>query len=113
MLVGQPLLALGLALYVLPRRLPSGPELAAFLVMYAVSNLGIGVGYHRLFTHKSFRAGRGVRAALAVAGSLAGQGPVIYWSALHRMHHANAERDGDPHSPHAGAAGPVRGFLHA
>ena len=69
------------------------------LAMYAISGHGITVGFHRLFTHKSFKPNRAVRVALAVAGSLAIQGPVIRWVADHRKHHKFSDRDGDPHSP--------------
>ena len=68
-------------------------------VMYAVSGHGITVGFHRYFTHGSFKAPRPVRIALAVAGSLAIEGPVIRWVADHRRHHAYSDKDGDPHSP--------------
>lgn len=69
------------------------------LVMYLVSGLGITVGFHRYFTHGSFKAKRPLRIALAVAGSLAIEGPVIRWVADHRRHHAFSDREGDPHSP--------------
>src|SRR3954471_6094746 len=68
-------------------------------VMYAISGHGITVGFHRYFTHGSFKARRPVRVALAVAGSLAIEGPVIRWVADHRRHHAFSDADGDPHSP--------------
>jgi stearoyl-CoA desaturase (delta-9 desaturase) len=68
-------------------------------VMYAVSGHGITVGFHRYFTHGSFKAPRPVRIALAVAGSLAIEGPVIRWVADHRRHHAYSDKEGDPHSP--------------
>ena len=68
-------------------------------VMYAVAGHGITVGFHRLFTHGSFKANRWLRIALAVAGSLAIEGPVIRWVADHRRHHAFSDRQGDPHSP--------------
>ncbi len=68
------------------------------LGFYLVSGLGITVGYHRYFTHGSFRANRPLRIALALAGSLAIEGPVIRWVADHRRHHAYSDRDGDPHS---------------
>ncbi|MDQ1748571.1 MAG: hypothetical protein QOD07_2834 [Frankiaceae bacterium] len=69
------------------------------VVMYAISGHGITVGFHRYFTHGSFKARRWVRVALAIAGSLAIEGPVIRWVADHRRHHAFSDRDGDPHSP--------------
>ncbi len=74
-------------------------DLALAVVMYAISGHGITVGFHRYFTHGSFRANRPLRVALAVAGSLAIEGPVIRWVADHRRHHAFSDREGDPHSP--------------
>ena len=77
----------------------SWTDVILFVVFYYLSGLGITVGYHRLFTHKSFRAVRPLRIALAVAGSMAAEGPLIRWVADHRRHHAFSDRDGDPHSP--------------
>jgi stearoyl-CoA desaturase (delta-9 desaturase) len=57
------------------------------------------VGFHRYFTHKSFKPVRAVKIALAVAGSMAIQGPVVRWVADHRKHHKFSDREGDPHSP--------------
>jgi stearoyl-CoA desaturase (delta-9 desaturase) len=69
------------------------------LVMYAISGHGITVGFHRYFTHGSFKAKRPLRIALAVAGTLAIQGSVIRWVTDHRKHHAFSDQEGDPHSP--------------
>lgn len=69
------------------------------LVWYVVSGLGITVGFHRYFTHGSFKAKRWLRVSLAVAGSLAVQGEIIQWVADHRRHHAFSDLEGDPHSP--------------
>jgi stearoyl-CoA desaturase (delta-9 desaturase) len=69
------------------------------VVMYAVTGHGITVGFHRHFTHGSFRANRGLKIALAIAGSMAIEGPVLRWVADHRRHHAFSDREGDPHSP--------------
>jgi stearoyl-CoA desaturase (delta-9 desaturase) len=69
------------------------------LIFYWVSGLGITVGYHRYFTHGSFKAKTGLRVALAVAGSLAIEGPVITWVSDHRRHHKYSDKEGDPHSP--------------
>ena len=74
-------------------------DVILFVVFYEVAGLGVTIGYHRLFTHGSFKANRGLRIALAVAGSMAIEGPVIRWVADHRRHHAFSDRDGDPHSP--------------
>jgi stearoyl-CoA desaturase (delta-9 desaturase) len=74
-------------------------DVALMVVFYFLSGLGVTVGYHRLFTHGSFKANRGLRIGLAIAGSLAIEGPVIRWVADHRRHHAFSDREGDPHSP--------------
>jgi stearoyl-CoA desaturase (delta-9 desaturase) len=76
-------------------------------VLYVLTGLGITVGYHRLFTHKSFECAGWVRAAFAIFGSMALQGPVLRWVADHRRHHALSDLEGDPHSPVTG------GFWHA
>jgi stearoyl-CoA desaturase (delta-9 desaturase) len=68
-------------------------------VFYWVSGLGITVGYHRYFTHSSFKAKTPLRVALAIAGSLAMEGPVVTWVADHRRHHKYSDKEGDPHSP--------------
>jgi len=83
---------------------------------YFVSGLGVTVGFHRLFTHGAFRANKPLRIVLAIAGSLAMEGPVIDWVADHRRHHAFADRDGDPHSPWRFGTSPAavaKGFWHA
>jgi stearoyl-CoA desaturase (delta-9 desaturase) len=74
-------------------------DIVIAVVMYAVAGHGITVGFHRHFTHGSFKARRGLKVALAVAGSLAIEGPVVRWVADHRRHHAFSDREGDPHSP--------------
>jgi stearoyl-CoA desaturase (Delta-9 desaturase) len=74
-------------------------DLVIATVMYLITGHGITVGYHRYFTHGSFRANRPLKIALAIAGSMAIEGPVIQWVADHRRHHAFSDRDGDPHSP--------------
>jgi stearoyl-CoA desaturase (delta-9 desaturase) len=68
-------------------------------VFYTISCLGVTVGYHRYFTHGSFKAKTGLRVALAIAGSLAMEGPVITWVSDHRRHHKYSDHEGDPHSP--------------
>jgi len=91
-------------------------DVGLFVVFYGISGLGITVSYHRYFTHGSFKAKRWLRIALAIAGSIAVQGPVIVWVADHRRHHAFSDRDGDPHSPWLYGTTPLavaKGFWHA
>ncbi|KJK55833.1 stearoyl-CoA 9-desaturase [Saccharothrix sp. ST-888] len=74
-------------------------DLAITTVMYFLTCHGVTVGYHRYFTHSSFKANRPLRIALAVAGSLAVEGPLVRWVADHRRHHRFSDKEGDPHSP--------------
>ncbi|MET0763795.1 MAG: acyl-CoA desaturase [Blastococcus sp.] len=83
---------------------------------YFLTLLGVTVGYHRHFTHGSFKGAKALRVGLAAVGSMAIQGPVIQWVADHRRHHAFADREGDPHSPWrygAGAKNLAKGMFHA
>jgi stearoyl-CoA desaturase (Delta-9 desaturase) len=69
------------------------------LVFYVISGMGISMGFHRHFTHSSFKAKKPLRVALAIAGSMAIEGPVLVWVADHRRHHKYSDKEGDPHSP--------------
>jgi stearoyl-CoA desaturase (delta-9 desaturase) len=75
-------------------------DLLLGVAFYAISGFGITVGYHRLFTHSSFRPRRCLKVALALMGSIALEGSVTSWVATHRRHHIYSDRAGDPHSPH-------------
>ncbi|GGW14292.1 stearoyl-CoA 9-desaturase [Streptomyces capoamus] len=97
--VAVPFLALVAAVPLAWRHGLSPADLVLAVAFYLVSGLGITVGFHRHFTHGSFKAVRPLRIALALAGSLAVQGPLITWVADHRKHHKYSDRDGDPHSP--------------
>jgi stearoyl-CoA desaturase (delta-9 desaturase) len=86
------------------------------VAFYAVSGHGLTAGFHRMFTHRSFKAARWVKITLAVAGSLGMEGSVISWVANHRRHHAYTDRKGDPHSPYEygnGMWNQIRGAMHA
>ncbi len=86
------------------------------VVFYFLTGLGVTVGFHRHFTHGSFKAKRPLRVTLAVIGSTAFQGGVIGWVADHRRHHAFSDKEGDPHSPWLFGTGPaamIRGFWHS
>lgn len=86
-----------------------------FAVMYLITALGVEAGLHRYFTHRSFEASGPVKVALAVAGSMAAQGPIVFWVANHRLHHAFADTDRDPHSPRPqgpGLRGRAKGLWH-
>jgi stearoyl-CoA desaturase (delta-9 desaturase) len=78
--------------------------------MYLATGLGITVGFHRLFTHKSFETSRVMQAVWAILGSMAMEGPVFRWVAQHREHHQHSDEDKDPHSPHLHGEG-FKGML--
>jgi stearoyl-CoA desaturase (delta-9 desaturase) len=92
-------------------------DIFVFLLLYVLTGFGVTVGFHRLLTHRAFNTTRSIRAVLAILGSAAIEGPVISWVADHRKHHAFADLEGDPHSPHVdhghGWRGALRGLLHA
>jgi stearoyl-CoA desaturase (delta-9 desaturase) len=92
-------------------------DLALLVGFYALTCLGVTVGYHRMLTHRAFETSPRMRTVLAAIGSMAVEGPVITWVADHRKHHAFTDEDGDPHSPHTGhgggALGAVKGLFHA
>jgi len=112
-----PFLALGAAGWLAWERILHWSDIVVFGVFYTLTALGITVGFHRHFTHRAFKARRGVRAVLAALGSAAIEGPVISWVADHRKHHAFSDQHGDPHSPHVdhgvGWRGALRGLAHA
>jgi stearoyl-CoA desaturase (delta-9 desaturase) len=91
---------------------PSRLDLAMCAGGATLSMIGVEVGYHRYFTHRSFVAHPALAWVLGVLGSTAFLGPVIWWASIHRRHHAYTDRDGDPHSPHWPFGG-ARGLWHA
>ncbi len=112
-----PFLGLGALVWQTWANLLHVSDVLVFAILYVATGLGVTVGFHRLFTHRSFATTRPVRALLAVLGSAAVEGPVIAWVADHRKHHAFSDQPGDPHSPHVdhggGLRGAMRGLLHA
>ena len=91
-------------------------DLMLLVVMYLASGLGITIGYHRLFTHRSFTTFRPVAVLLGVLGSMAVEGPLLRWVATHRCHHRHSDEKDDPHSPNhfgGGVFGVIAGWWHA
>lgn len=87
------------------------------IIGYLLTGQGITLGFHRLATHEAFKTHGLVKGIILAFGSAAAQGPVITWVDNHRRHHINADKSGDPHSPHAdfgeGWKETFKGFLHA
>ena len=101
-----PLLATVLATVLLWQRAVQVSDLVLLAVMYSLVALGVTVGFHRMLTHRSFRANAVVKFVLLVLGSMSLEGPALDWAAIHIKHHAHSDREGDPHSP-------LEGFFHA
>jgi len=112
-----PLIGFVAAVALLWDRMVGVRELTILFVGYVLAGIGITVGYHRLFTHRSFQTYRAVRYAFAIFGQLAVEGNVVSWVANHRKHHQFSDRSGDPHSPHAdygdGFVEGLKGLWHA
>ncbi|MEV4020027.1 acyl-CoA desaturase [Nonomuraea angiospora] len=111
-----PFIALGVAVFLAWGQGVVLTDLLLAAAFYAVTGLGVTVGFHRLLTHASFAARPWLRVSLAVAGSMSFQGNVIDWVAVHRRHHAFTDRPGDPHSPYrygSSLRGQLRGLAHA
>jgi stearoyl-CoA desaturase (Delta-9 desaturase) len=86
-------------------------DLLVFVLVYYLTGFGVTIGFHRLLTHRSFETSKAMRGVLAALGSMAVEGPVTAWVADHRKHHAFSDEEGDPHSPHVGHGGGLKGSL--
>lgn len=106
LVVVVPFLALGLAVQQLWDRAVNGRDLALLVGLYVPVSLGVTVGFHRMLTHRGFRAHPVVQFTLLVLGSMALEGAAVGWAANHQKHHARSDKAGDPHSP-------IEGFWHA
>jgi stearoyl-CoA desaturase (Delta-9 desaturase) len=94
----------------------SWTDLGLLLGMYLATALGITVGFHRLFVHRSFDTYTWVKVVFAALGSMAVQGSLFKWVAYHRRHHQHSDTPDDPHTPHhagGGVLGVIRGAWHA
>jgi stearoyl-CoA desaturase (delta-9 desaturase) len=111
-----PLAGLGAALWLAWGHGVGLTDILLMAGLYVATGLGVTVGFHRCFTHRSFTAAPLLRITLAIAGSMSFQGSVISWVATHRRHHAFTDRPGDPHSPYrygTSLRGLLRGLVHA
>ena len=74
----------------------------AVLLWWVAGSLGVGMGWHRLLTHRGYKTPRIVEYFLTLCGTLSLEGGPIYWVVTHRIHHAHTDAPGDPHSPRDG-----------
>jgi stearoyl-CoA desaturase (delta-9 desaturase) len=87
--------------------------ICAVAMWVLATNVGIGMSYHRLLTHRGYRVPRWLEYAMAVCGTLALEGGPIFWVALHRVHHQLSDHEGDPHTPHDGGWWSHAGWIMA
>jgi fatty-acid desaturase len=79
------------------------PAIITAIVLYWVAgSLGIGMGFHRLITHRAYKVPRLCEYFLVTCGMLAIEGGPIQWVTTHRIHHAHTDQTGDPHTPRDG-----------
>jgi stearoyl-CoA desaturase (delta-9 desaturase) len=87
-------------------------RLAVMLALYVLAiNVGIGMCYHRLLTHRGYQVPKWLEYAMAVCATLALEGGPIFWVATHRVHHQLSDQDGDPHTPREGGWWAHTGWL--
>ena len=73
--------------------------LYGYLFYYFAAMIGLSIGYHRYFTHRSFNTNKIIETIMLFFGMICGGRSLLTWAAVHRMHHANSDTDKDPHSP--------------
>ena len=69
------------------------------LATYAIRMFGVTAGYHRYFSHRSYKLGRAAQFLMAVLAQTSGQKGILWWAAQHRIHHRQSDTEKDIHSP--------------
>ena len=116
LLVALPLIAVVVAIVIFWSHGIGWLDLGLGIGMYLVTGIGLSVGFHRLFSHRSFVPARWLKVTLAIAGTMGVEGSLTSWVSQHRRHHAFTDRPGDPHSPAPagpGLADQLGGLWHA
>ncbi|MCX6589253.1 MAG: fatty acid desaturase [Acidobacteria bacterium] len=76
--------------------------IVAVVLYWITIGWGIGMGYHRLHTHRAYVVPKWLEHFFALCGTLTMEGGPIFWVATHRIHHQHSDLDGDPHTPRHG-----------
>jgi stearoyl-CoA desaturase (Delta-9 desaturase) len=114
--VGIPAIGFAIALYLMFTGRVTALDYALFAVFYSIQTFGVGIGFHRYLAHKSFKTSRFFEGVLMITGSMALEGPVLFWVSTHRRHHRFSDEEGDPHSPNLsgpGLLGKLKGLWYA
>jgi stearoyl-CoA desaturase (delta-9 desaturase) len=116
LLVALPLVAVVLAIVIFWNHGIGWLDLGLAVGMYLFTGVGLSLGFHRLFSHRSFVPARWLKVTLAIAGTMGIEGSVTSWVSQHRRHHAYTDQPGDPHTPRPTGPGfghQLRGLWHA
>ncbi len=114
--IGVPAIGFAIAVFLMCTGRVTALDYTLFAVFYAIQTFGIGIGFHRYVAHKSFKTSRFFEGVLMVTGSMALEGPLLFWVSTHRRHHRFSDEAGDPHSPNLSGAGlrdKLRGLWYA
>src|SRR5246127_1928443 len=114
--VGLPAIGFAIAMYLVFSSQASALDYTLFAVFYAIQMFGITIGFHRYLAHKSFKTSKWFEGVLMITGSMALEGPVLFWVSTHRRHHRFSDEEGDPHSPNlsgTGLGGKLKGLWYA
>ncbi len=114
--IGVPGIGFAIALYLMFTGRATALDYTLFVVFYAIQMFGITIGFHRYLAHKSFKTSRFFEGVLMITGSMALEGPLLFWVSTHRRHHRFSDEPGDPHSPNLGGAdlsGKLKGLWYA
>ena len=114
--IGIPATGFAIAMYLMFTGRLSALDYTLFAVFYAIQMFGVSIGFHRYLAHKSFKTSPFFEGVLMITGSMALEGPVLFWVSTHRRHHRFSDEEGDPHSPNlsgAGLKGKLKGLWYA
>lgn len=114
--IGIPAVGFAVAVYLMVSGHAGLTDYVLFSVFYAIQMFGITIGFHRYVAHKSFKTSRFFEGVLMISGSMALEGPLLFWVSTHRRHHRYADDEGDPHSPNLSGrtfGGKLKGLWYA
>jgi stearoyl-CoA desaturase (delta-9 desaturase) len=114
--IGLPALGFGFGVYLIVAGRATVLDYVLFGLFYAIQMFGITIGFHRYVAHKSFKTSRFFEGVLMISGSMALEGPLLFWVSTHRRHHRYADEQGDPHSPNLSGksvGGKLKGLWYA
>src|SRR6185437_898617 len=114
--IGVPTIGFAIAIYLMIIGRATALDYTLFAVFYAIHIFGVSIGFHRYLAHKAFKTSPFFEGVLMITGSMALEGPVLFWVSTHRRHHRYSDELGDPHSPNlsgGGLRGKLKGLWYA